>query len=73
MLLSTSWDSAAQAEEFASAYRRLLATKYQAAPEPGRVLQKRENVYIVEGGNEKDLGALLKVASKSKKEKIAHR
>ena len=67
MLLSTSWDSAAQAEEFASAYRRLLARKYQGASEPSRVLQKKENVYIVEGGNEKDIGALLKVASKSKK------
>jgi hypothetical protein len=72
MLLSTSWDSAAQAEEFASAYRRLLAKKYEGAPEPSRVLQKKENVYIVEGGNEKDIGALLKVASKSKK-KIAQR
>jgi hypothetical protein len=72
MLLSTSWDSAAQAEEFASAYRRLLAKKYQGASEPSRVLQKKENVYIVEGGNEKDIGALLKVASKSKK-KIARR
>jgi hypothetical protein len=69
MLLSTSWDSAAQAEEFASAYRRLLAKKYEGAPEPSRVLQKKENVYIVEGGNEKDIGALLKVASKSKKKK----
>jgi len=72
MLLSTSWDSTAQAEEFASAYRRLLAKKYQGASEPSRVLQKKENVYIVEGGNEKDVGALLKVASKSKK-KIADR
>jgi hypothetical protein len=69
MLLSTSWDSAAQAEEFASAYRRLLAKKYEGAPEPSRVLQKKENVYIVEGGKEKDIGALLKVASKSKKKK----
>jgi hypothetical protein len=72
MLLSTSWDSAAQAEEFASAYRRLLARKYEGAPEPTRVLQKKENVYIVEGGDEKDIGALLKVASNSKK-KIAPR
>jgi hypothetical protein len=67
MLLSTSWDSAAQAEEFASAYRRLLVKKYEGAAEPSRVLQKKENVYIVEGGNEKDIGALLKVASRSRK------
>jgi hypothetical protein len=72
MLLSTSWDSAAQAEEFASAYRRLLAKKYQGASEPSRVLQKKENVYIVEGANEKDIGALLKVASKSKKKIARH-
>lgn len=69
MLLSTSWDSAAQAEEFASAYQRLLASKYADAPEPTRVVQKKDNVYIVEGGSEKDIGALLKVVTKSKKKK----
>jgi hypothetical protein len=69
MLLSTSWDSAAQAEEFASAYGRLLARKYADAPESTRVVQKKENVYIVEGGNEKDAKALLKAVMNSKKTK----
>lgn len=69
LLLSTSWDSAAQAEEFATAYSRLLARKYADAPEPARVVQKKENVYIVEGGNEKDIKALLKAVSKTKKAK----
>jgi hypothetical protein len=69
MLLATSWDSAAQAEEFASAYTRLLANKYAGAPEATRVVQKKENVYIVEGGNEKDTKALLKVVMNSKKTK----
>ena len=69
MLLATSWDSAAQAEEFASAYTRLLAKKYADAPEATRIVQKKENVYIVEGGNEKDTNALLKVVMKSKKTK----
>lgn len=69
MLLSTSWDSAAQAEEFATAYTRLLARKYADAPEPTRVVQKKENVYIVEGGDEKDIKALLKAVSKTKKAK----
>jgi hypothetical protein len=69
MLMSTSWDSAAQAEEFASAYRRLLANKYAGATQPTRVVQKKENVFIVEGGSEKDIDALLKVVTKSKKTK----
>lgn len=67
MLMSTSWDSAAQAEEFASAYRRLLANKYADAAEPTRVVQKKENVFIVEGGNEKEIDGLLKVVMKTKK------
>ena len=67
MLLSTSWDSPAQAEEFASAYTRLLARKYAGGAEPTRVVQKKENVYIVEGGVEKDIAALLKVVTKTKK------
>lgn len=71
MLLSTSWDSAGQAEEFATAYSRLLARKYADAPEPTRVVQKKENVYIVEGGNEKDIKALLKVVTKTKKTKAS--
>jgi hypothetical protein len=69
MLLSTSWDSPAQAEEFASAYTRLLARKYAGGAEPARVVQKKENVYIVEGGVEKDIAALLKVVTKTKKTK----
>lgn len=69
MLMSTSWDSAAQAEEFASAYRRLLANKYAGAAEPTRVVQKKENVYIVEGGSAKDIEALLKLVTKSTKSK----
>jgi len=67
--LSTSWDSPAQAEEFASAYTRLLARKYAGGAEPARVVQKKENVYIVEGGVEKDIAALLKVVTKTKKTK----
>jgi hypothetical protein len=69
LLLRTSWDSTAQAEEFAAAYRRLLVNKYADAPEPSRVVQKKEEVFIVEGGNEKDLDALVKVVRKAKKTK----
>jgi hypothetical protein len=69
MLLSTSWDSPAQAEEFAQAYSRLLASKYADAPEPTRVVQNKENVYIVEGGDEKGIAALLKAVTKTRKTK----
>jgi hypothetical protein len=69
MLMSTSWDSPAQAKEFASAYARLLAKKYVDAAEPTRVVQKKENVYIVEGGAAKHMEALLKVVTKSTKRK----
>jgi hypothetical protein len=69
MLLSTSWDSEAQAEEFAAAYGRLLAAKYADAPELTRIVRKKENVYIVEGGDEKDIKALLKAVSRTKKVK----
>jgi hypothetical protein len=67
MLMSTSWDSVAQAEEFASAYRRLLAKKYADTSEPTRVLQKKDDVFIVEGGNAKEIDALLKVTTKTRK------
>jgi hypothetical protein len=70
MLMSTSWDSAAQAEEFASAYRRLLTNKYAGTSEPSRVVQKKENVFIVEGGSAEEIDALLKVATKAKKTKL---
>ena len=44
MLLATSWDSAAQAEEFASAYTRLLARKYTDAPQASRMNRRsRQN------------------------------
>lgn len=67
MLMSTSWDSPAQAEEFANAYRRLLANKYAGTAESTRIVQKKENVYIVEGGGAKQIDALYKVVSKSRK------
>jgi hypothetical protein len=69
LLLRTSWDSTAQAEEFATAYRQLLVNKYADASDPTRVVQRREDVFIVEGGNEKDIDALVKVVSKAKKTK----
>ncbi|MFL6620267.1 MAG: hypothetical protein ACJ8MH_16795 [Povalibacter sp.] len=70
MLLATSWDDKAQAEEFATAYRQLLVKKYADAAAPTRVVQKAEDVFIVEGGNEHDINALMKVLKKSRKTKL---
>ncbi len=70
MLLRTSWDSSAEAEEFADAYRRLLTNKYAGAPEPVRLIQEGEDVYVVEGGRKRDLAALMKGLRKTKKTKV---
>ena len=70
MLLRTSWDSSAEAEEFADTYRRLLTNKYAGAPEPVRLIQEGEDVYVVEGGRKRDLAALMKGLRKTKKTKV---
>jgi hypothetical protein len=69
MIVRTSWDSKAQAGEFAEDYRRLLEKKYADTHEPFRLVQKGADVFIVEGGDAKDLNALLKLVQKSKKKK----
>jgi hypothetical protein len=69
LLLRTSWDSAADAAEFAALHRRLLAVKYQTtpevAPEAARVLQRGTEVAIVEGGSVDELDALLELVNRA--------
>ena len=60
------WDSEQEAREFADAYRRVLATKYSGAPMPTRLEQKGIDVFIVEGGDEASIDALLKVVKRVK-------
>lgn len=68
MLLRTSWDSEAEATQFADAYRRLLPLKYADAKELARVEQQGVDVFIVEGGSQKDdIDALMKFVRQSKK------
>lgn len=50
LLLYTTWDSAAEATEFAEAYRELLALKYEGVSEPRAVDVRGNDVLIVEGG-----------------------
>jgi hypothetical protein len=66
LLLRTRWDSEKEASEFADAYRRVLAVKYADAPVPTRLLQKDVDVYVVEGGEEGDSDALLKIVTRVK-------
>jgi hypothetical protein len=65
LLLRTSWDTSEDAAEFATAYRKLLTTKYEQ-PEPSRVVQQGNEVTIVEGSTEANLDALLRFAGKAK-------
>jgi hypothetical protein len=50
MLMYTSWDTEADAVEFADAYRRLLESKYRGTSIPTRLLAQGSEVLIVEGG-----------------------
>lgn len=61
LLLRTSWDSEAEAREFAEAYRRLLTVKHEGAPMVTRVEQQGTEVHVVEGGDEASARALLDV------------
>jgi hypothetical protein len=67
LLLRTSWDTESDAREFADVYRRAQAAKYAGASIPTRLLQKGVDVYVVEGGDEKNIDALLKVVKRVKR------
>jgi hypothetical protein len=67
LLLRTSWDSEAEATQFAEAYRRLLAVKYEKSGDPVLLEQQGQDVFIVEGGKKADLAALMKVVRQAKK------
>jgi hypothetical protein len=57
----TSWDTDADAAQFAASYGRLLAVKYPAGDEPTRIAREGRDVLIVEGGEESAADALLGV------------
>jgi hypothetical protein len=67
LLLRTSWDSEAEATQFADTYRRALTVKYEGASDPVRVEQQGAEVFIVEGGRKADLDALIQVVRQAKK------
>jgi hypothetical protein len=72
LLLRTSWDTRADADEFTKAYGKLLALKYANAPQPTRIVQQGNEVLIVEGGDASVTESLVKfVAAAAKQRKSA--
>ena len=69
LLLRTSWDSEAEAKEFADAYRRVLAVKYPGASVPPQLLQEGAEVYVVEGADEANVDSLMKVVKRAKRKR----
>jgi hypothetical protein len=69
LLLRTSWDSPVDAKEFADAYRKLQAVKYEGKYEVTRVVQRGTTVTIVEGGSEATIDALLKFVDRAQERK----
>jgi hypothetical protein len=67
LLLRTSWDSEADATQFAESYRRLLAVKYKESGDPVLVEQQGAEVFVVEGGRKADLEAMMKIIKQAKK------
>jgi hypothetical protein len=59
LLWHTTWDTPADASQFARTYRRLLIRKYARTPEPVRVKERGHNVFIVEGGDETSIDAYV--------------
>jgi hypothetical protein len=69
LLLRTCWDDEQEAKEFADAYRRAQAVKYAKSPVPTRLVQKGVDVFVVEGGDESKIDALLKLVMQVKPER----
>lgn len=66
LLLYTTWDSEADATEFANAYRELLKVKCEAGEQSTSVVQKGTDVLIVEGGDKRSLASFEKLLRKAK-------
>ena len=67
LLLYTTWDTEADAAEFAQAYIGLLDAKYPDQDELTMVELRDQDVLIVEGGESDDARALLRALSRSRK------
>jgi hypothetical protein len=66
LLLRTSWDTPADARDFAGAYRNALTVKHAGKPVPTRVVLEGADVFIVEGGEETDIDSLVNVVKRAR-------
>lgn len=67
LLFYTSWDSEAEANEFASAYEELLARKYPGGGQATAVSARGADVLIVEGGGDEDTAGFLQYLERAGK------
>lgn len=67
LLVYTTWDSEADAEEFASAYEDLLESKYVDTDESVAVDLRGRDVLIVEGGSADDTRSYLRALGRARK------
>jgi hypothetical protein len=67
MLLDTVWDSDAEAEEFAAAYRNLLELKYQGGEESLFIERRGNEVLIVEGGEPARIDDYIDIVARAEK------
>lgn len=58
--IATVWDSAADAEQFAAAYRASLAARFPGGERKTVVKVQGTKVFVVDGGDDKDLAALVR-------------
>jgi hypothetical protein len=61
LLWFTTWDSSAEADEFAQSYRQLLATKYAGQDEATAVEVRGSDVLIVEGGAAEETDSIIEL------------
>ena len=73
LLWYTTWDTEADALEFAQSYRRLLTVKYADGADPTRVSQNGRDVLIVEGGDEASADAFLRFVKSANKTRAGNR
>jgi hypothetical protein len=68
LLLMSTWDNPAEAEEFAQAYRELLGVKYRESAEPWQVEVRGSDVLIAEGGERERIPGFLEVLGRARLE-----
>ena len=67
LLFYTSWDSEAEATEFAAAYEELLGRKYPGAGKTTAVSARGADVLIVEGGGDDEMAGFLQYLGRAGK------